>query len=245
MTLLAIDTSSAYASVALFDGHAVLAETTWHAQRRHDDHLFPEIERMLGLGGVAIGDIAQVAVAIGPGSFTGVRVAIAAAQGIARASGAGAIPVTTLDIAARPFASSRTRVCALIPAGRGEHYAAMYRERHGTWQCTSGIAIGTIADLARAIAMDTVFVGEIDDATVAELHAVLGERAAVAPASARLRRAGHLAQIGWERAAAGAAVAPEALEPLYIRAPLIRGRSGELIGDAGAAPPAPALRGNR
>jgi tRNA threonylcarbamoyladenosine biosynthesis protein TsaB len=225
MTLLAIDTSTAYASVALFDGHAVLAESTWQAQRRHDDHLFPEIERMLGLASTAMSDIRHVAVAIGPGSFTGLRVAIAAAQGIARASGAAAIPVTTMDVAARPFAWSRTRVCALIPAGRGEHYAAMYRERDGTWQCTAGISTTTVADLARTIAMDTLFVGEIDDATAAEIHDALGERATIPAPSARVRRAGHLAEIGWERAAAGGSVAPERLEPLYIRAPLIRGQA--------------------
>lgn len=227
MTLLAIDTSTAYASIALFDGDAVLAESTWHAQRRHDDHLFPEIERMLGLAAVAVGDIGHVAVAIGPGSFTGVRVAIAAAQGIARASGAAAIPVTTLDVAARPFAWSRMRVCAILPAGRGEHYAAMYRERARTWQCTSAISIGTIADLSRTVAMDTLFAGEIDDATAAELHEALGPRAVIPPPSARVRRAGHLAEIAWERAAAGGAVAPERLEPLYIRVPLIRGRAGD------------------
>jgi tRNA A37 threonylcarbamoyladenosine modification protein TsaB len=134
------------------------------------------------------------------------------------------------------------RVCALIPAGRGEHYAAMYRERDGTWGSTTGIATITISDLARTIAMDTLFAGEIDDATAAELRDVLGERATIPAASARIRRAGHLAEIGWERAVAGETVAPERLEPLYIRAPLIRGRSGELVGDADLAP---ALRGGR
>jgi tRNA threonylcarbamoyladenosine biosynthesis protein TsaB len=225
MTLLAIDTSTAYASVALYDGRAILAETTWHAQRRHDDHLFPEIDRMLALAGAAMTDVSHIAVAIGPGSFTGLRVAIAATQGIARASGAAAIPVMTLDVAARPFAWSRMRVCALIPAGRGEHYAAMYRERRGAWERTTEISIGTVPDIARTVGTDTLFAGEIDDATAAGLHDALGERATIPAASARVRRAGHLAEIGWERAAAGDGVAPERLEPLYIRAPLIRERT--------------------
>lgn len=222
MTLLAIDTSTQFASVALYDGRTVLAEGTWHAHRRHDDHLFPEIERLLALSGVALGHVTRVAVAIGPGSFTGLRVAIAAAQGIARGSGAAAIGVPTLDVAAHPFAASGLRVCALLPAGRGEHYAAMYRERRGTWGRRSEVRIGTVADLARAIAIDTLFAGEIDDATVADLRERLGQRAVFPPASATLRRAGHLAEIGWARAERGEAVSAEALEPLYIRPPLIR-----------------------
>jgi tRNA threonylcarbamoyladenosine biosynthesis protein TsaB len=222
MTLLAIDTSTAFASVALYDGRTVLAEGTWHAHRRHDDHLFPEIERLLALAGATLNDLTRVAVAIGPGSFTGLRVAIAAAQGIARASSARTIGVPTLDVAAHPFAGSRTRVCALIPAGRGEHYAAMYRRRDGAWSRTSDIEVGSVADLARRIAADTLFVGEIDDATAEGLRTALGPRATFPPASAAVRRAGHLAEIGWARSERGdTGHAP--LEPLYIRAPIIRG----------------------
>lgn len=229
MTLLAIDTSTAFASVALHDGHTVIAEGTWHAHRRHDDHLFPQIERLIALADVALEDVTRIAVAIGPGSFTGLRVAIAAAQGIARASGALSVGVPTLDVAAHPFAASRIRVCALIPAGRGEHYAAMYRASRGTWQRRSEIVTCSVDDLARTIAMDTLFVGEIDDATAARLRGCLGPRATFPPASASVRRAGHLAEIGWTRLERGEGVAAESLEPLYIRAPLIRGRAGELV----------------
>jgi tRNA threonylcarbamoyladenosine biosynthesis protein TsaB len=245
MTLLAIDTSTAYASVALFDGRAVLAEETWHAHRRHDDHLFPAIERLLAHAGAALGDLSRIGVAVGPGSFTGIRVAIAAAQGIARGSGALAVGVATLDVAAQPFAASRRRVCALLPVGRGEHYAAMYRQHAGEWSRRSAIATVTIAELARTIAMDTVFAGEIDDATAAELRERLGARATIPPASATVRRAGHLAEIAWRRAESGGAVAAGALEPLYIRAPLIRGPAGEVRpavpgAAVASAPPRPA-----
>lgn len=227
MTLLAIDTSTAYASVALYDGSVLLAEGTWHAHRRHDDHLFPEIARLLAIGGVALTDVTRVAVAIGPGSFTGLRVAIAAAQGIARASGAAAVGVPTLDVAAYPFAASRMRVCALIPAGRGEHYAAVYRAHRGQWARRGEVSTGSVDDLARTIATDTIFVGEFDEATAQALRDRLGARAAFAPRNAAIRRAGHLAEIGWARIERGERAAAETLEPLYIRAPVIRGRSGE------------------
>lgn len=223
MTLLAIDTSTQHASVALYDGRTVLAESTWHAHRRHDDHLFTEIARLLALGGIALADVRRVAVAIGPGSFTGVRVAIAAAQGIARASGAAAAGVITLDVAAHPFAASGGRVCAVLPAGRGEHHAAMYRRRRGAWERTSAIVTASADDLARQVARDTLFVGELDAAAVAALRERLGPRASFASASAAVRRAGHLAEIGWARIEGGGAVPGDRLEPVYIRAPLIRG----------------------
>lgn len=242
MTLLAIDTSSAYASVALYDGRGVLAEETWQARRRHDDELFPAIDRVLALAGLTRASLRCVAVAIGPGSFTGVRVAVAAAQGLARGSGARCVGVGTLDVIAHPFAAARVRVCAVVPAGRGEHYAAMYRARRGAFERTTEILVGTVADIARAVAVDTLFAGEIDDETAAELRGRLGARAHVPSASLMARRAGHLAEIGWARAAAGGTVEPGALEPLYIRPPAIRGPAGELVGEAALARGTAALR---
>lgn len=242
MTLLAIDTAGPYASVALFDGRAVVAEETWQALRHHDDQLFPAIERVLALGAMTRADVTRVAVAVGPGSFTGVRIGVAAAQGIARASGAAAIGVSSLDAIAHPFAGSRVRVCALVPAGRGEHYAAMYREHRGSWSRRSGILVGTIAALSRALARDTLFAGDIDEATIAELRSSLGPRALLPPASELARRAGHVAELAWASAEAGGAVAPEALEPVYLRAPAIHGAAGELLAADAADGMASALR---
>lgn len=227
MTILAIDTSTAYASVALHDGRAVIAEATWSAQRRHDDHLFGEIERLLRLAGREPRDVTRIAVAVGPGSFTGLRVAIAAAQGIARASDAMAVGVPTLDVAAHPFSGPSARVCALIPAGRGEHYWALYGSDGGRWERRSEIAVASADEVARSVAMDTLFVGEIDEMTQRTLRERLGALASFPPASALIRRAGHLAEIGWDRIERGGGVGAGALEPLYIRAPLIRGPAGE------------------
>lgn len=244
MTLLAIDTSSAYASVAVFDGSAVIAEETWNARRRHDDHLFTAIERVLVLAGASIADVSRVAVAIGPGSFTGLRVGIAAAQGMARGSAVALVGVPTCDAVAWPLSGLARRVCVLIDAGRDEHYSAMYRDRRGRWERTSEIEIGTLADLARRIGTETVFAGDVDGATAAELRDRLGRRAILPSVAARVRRAGSLAEIGWARLEVGETVVGDALEPIYIRPPAIRGPGGELLAQEAPAP-APALRGAR
>ena len=109
MTLMAIDTSTSWGSLALYDGTTVLAEETWHLQRRHDDALFGAVERLLALTGLTVRDVDRVAVAIGPGSFTGVRIAIAAAQGIARGSGAATFAMPTSAARNSPMPTSGTR----------------------------------------------------------------------------------------------------------------------------------------
>lgn len=236
MTLLAIDTSTSWGSLALYDGRTVLAEETWHLQRRHDDALFAGVDRVLALTGLALGGVDRIAVAVGPGSFTGVRIAIAVAQGLARGSGAATCGVGTLDVIAHPWSTTGQRVCAVLPAGRGELCAATYRRRDGAWSRTSGIIVGTAADLARAVRAGALFAGEIGDDDRTVLRDALGTRAQFAPRSATPRRAGHLAEIGWDRFEAGDVTPPGSLEPMYLRPPSIRGPSGELIERRAALP---------
>src|SRR3989454_3589287 len=131
--LLALDTSTDWASVALFDGRDVLAEETWRAQRRQGDELFPAIERALLSTRTALSSVDRVAVAVGPGSFTGLRVAIAAGQGIARGNGAALVGISTLDVLAYPPAPSQLRTCPPLPARRHRDYAPLYHERKRQW----------------------------------------------------------------------------------------------------------------
>ena len=221
--LLALDTSTEWASVAIFDGTAVLAEETWHAQRRHAEDLFPTIERLLTLSRQQIGTVDKVAVATGPGSFTGLRVAIAAAQGLARGSGAALVGVSTLDVLAYPHASSKLRTCPLLPAGRSEYYAALYQERNRKWARRSPFIVGSLVDLCRQIGTHTLFVGEIDAEGESTLRDLLGPLALFAPPASRMRRAGYLAELGWNELALRTQAPLGALEPIYVRQPATGG----------------------
>lgn len=228
--LLALDTSTDWASVALFDGREVVAETTWHAQRRHGDELFPTIERMLGAAHCTIANIDRVAVATGPGSFTGLRVAIAAAQGIARGAGAALVGISTLDVLAYPHASSKRRTCPLLRAGRDLHYAAIYQERNRRWARRSPFLVAPLEEICRPIGDHTLFVGEIDEEAEATITSLLGAKAHFAPHSARLRRAGTLAELGWLELEARTQVKLGEIEPIYVRQPLIRGSFDQPFG---------------
>ena len=235
--ILALDTSTEWASVAVYDGTAVLAEETWHAQRRHAEELFPTIERILshartpmsptapgGTGDAPGGTrIDKVAVATGPGSFTGLRVAIAAAQGLARGCGAALVGVSTLDVLAYPHASSKLRTCPLLPAGRGEFYAALYQERNRKWARRSPFIVGPLVDICRQIGTHTLFVGEIDPEAESTLRDLLGPLALFAAPASRMRRAGYLAELGWNEIAVRKQQPLGALEPIYVRQPAMGG----------------------
>lgn len=220
--LLALDTSTEWASVALFDGRDVLAEETWRAQRRQGDELFPAIERILASTRTALASVTRVAVATGPGSFTGLRVAIAAAQGIARGSGASLVGVSTLDVLAYPHAPSKMRTCPLLRAGREQFYAAFYQERNRKWQRRSPFMVSTLAELCRQIGTHTLFVGEIEAETEATLRDLLGPKALFASPASRVRRAGYLAELGWKELDSRKQVKMGEIEPLYVRQPSIR-----------------------
>ena len=228
--ILALDTSTEWASVAVYDGTAVLAEETWHAQRRHAEELFPTIERILSLTRASMAAdapaatrIDKVAVATGPGSFTGLRVAIAAAQGLARGCGAALIGVSTLDVLAYPHASSKQRTCPLLPAGRGEFYAALYQERNRKWARRSPFIVGPLVDICRQIGTHTLFVGEIDPEAESTLKDLLGPLALFAAPASRMRRAGYLAELGWNEIAERKQQPLGALEPIYVRQPAMGG----------------------
>lgn len=222
MTLLALDTSTDWASVAIYDGRSVLAEETWHAQRRHGDELFPAIERVIASARSSLADVDRVAVATGPGSFTGLRVAIAAAQGIARGAGAALVGVSTLDVLAYPHAPSKQRTCAILPAGRTEFYAAFYQERNRKWQRRSPYMVATLDDLCRQIGTHTLFVGEIGEEAEGLLRDLLGPKALFATPASRMRRAGYLAELGWRALERAPQAKLGETLPIYVKQPSIR-----------------------
>lgn len=223
MPLLALDTSTAWASVALYDGREVLGEETWYAQRRHADELFGSIERLLRWTRTPLASVDRIAVATGPGSFTGLRVAISAGQGLARGTGARLVGVSTLDVLAYPHASSKQRTCPLLPAGRGEFYAAIYQERNRKWLRRSPFMVGALEEICRQIGTHTLFVGEIGEETEHALRDLLGPRAIFASPASRMRRAGYLAELGWRELEARPQETLGGIEPIYVRQPAIRG----------------------
>lgn len=211
--LLAIDTSTADAGVACYDGdRGVLAECTWRAGRDHTAQLLPQIELALRHVGCARSDIHAVAVALGPGSWSGLRVGMSVAKGFALARNMPLIGVGTLQALAYQHRTPRARVTPIIQLGRGR--VATLGEDALTAQNV------TLAELAAAIDGPALFCGDLDAETRTALRRLLGERALFPSPAANLRRPAYLAELAWLRLSAGERDAIATLEPIYLGQPV-------------------------
>ena len=216
--MLALDTCTDLASIALYDGDRVLSEVTWHSARRHTVELMPQVIAMLTQASITANDVHAVAVALGPGSFTGIRVALALAKGIAGANGLPLFGITTLDAIAYAHHAQPRPVTALVQAGRGRVCWAHYVQDTpvGAWRHVSPFAISSVEALAQAVPAPTLFAGDLLAATRTALRVHLGERASFASPALNVRRASLLAELAWPRFMAGATDDIATLAPIYL-----------------------------
>src|SRR5215469_3468641 len=178
--LLALDTSTSYASIALADEGKLLAELNWHVGQRHSTELFARLTWLLEQQAVPMAALDGIAVATGPGSFNGVRVGLATANSLAFALGRPLYGVPTLDVIGWGAALVREPVWALLDAGRGQVYAAEYAAREQSaagWAPVDGYHLLTSAELAARVPQPVVFSGEWRDETYAALRQALGATA--------------------------------------------------------------------
>lgn len=213
--LIAIDTATDLAGIALYDG-AVRAELTWLAGRRHSQQLVPEIRRLLALLELDVQALTAVAAARGPGSFTGVRVGLAVAQGLAVALGLPAVGVGTLDVLAAGQEASPIPVRPLLSVGRGRYATALYDVPDGQPRRRGEMVGVTLDELPALLGEPCRLCGDLDEHARARLRGILGSGGAIASAAAGLRRPGVLAQLGWQQLQTGAPGDPAALEPVYL-----------------------------
>lgn len=218
--ILAVETSTSSVGVALLDATGVRAACTVRAERRHVETLHPAIESVLGLAGAGLSSIEAVAVDVGPGMLTGVRVGVAAAKGIALACGVPAVPCTSLEVLERASIAPLEPV-AVVDLRRGE-LGWRLRSGDGPGVARAGAPAELAAELA-ALGVAVVLVGEgalRHGAAVAdEVAALGGPRPAIGPASLATPPVEVLALLAGERCRLGATVGALELVPVYLRPP--------------------------
>jgi len=219
--LLAIDTATQVPSLALYDGERVVAEETWRTANGHTVELVPSLVHMMERQRISPSELKGVAVALGPGSFTGLRIGLGVAKGLALTLAIPLIGIPTLDALVYAQGRERGPVCAVLQAGRGRVSAAFYRRRQGQWQQQGDYHLTSWGDLCAEIETRTFFCGEIDAQAAALLRERLGEKSTVASPASSLRRAGYLAELGWQRLERGQVDDPATLAPIYPRHPPI------------------------
>ncbi len=215
--ILAIDSATRWAGLALHDGTAVIAEHGWRCANNHTIELSPAIDDMLGRADLSPADLAAIAVAIGPGSYTGLRVGLALAKGLALANGLPLIGVPTLDIVAASFGRRDEQLVVVAEAGRRRITAAGYAW-HGRWQLAWGPENDTWDELLPKIEEPTLFAGEIAAAAAKQVRQA-GAHLQLERPSRLVRRAGCLAELGWERFRKGDVGDTAVLAPIYMRDP--------------------------
>ena len=228
--LLAIDTSTRSASVALAEGPRVVAGSSWHSAVNHTSELMPRVVQLLDGRGVSPRELDAVAVALGPGGFSALRTGLSAAKGLAMAARIPIIGVGSLDLEAYPFRESNLTVCALLEAGRSEAASTLIAP-DGTRLREDRITglnelLEEMDSRARRNDGDgetegpVLFCGEGMPPWAEDIRSALGERAVLChtPPSAR---AGSLAALALGRLERDDADDLDTLQPHYLRMPSI------------------------
>ena len=219
--LLAIDTSTDTASLALAQDNTVLAELTWRSKQNHTTQLLPNLNQLFTLTGITAKDLAAIIVAQGPGSFNGLRVGISAAKGLAFSLGIPIVGINSLEVAAYQYAETGLPVCAIFNAGRSEVATATYQKKYGKWQQLVKADIVTVEYLCKHITKRTMFCGEFLPAVTEQIITLLKSKAVIPPQIPDFKRASFLLELGKQRLDAGDVDNSVTLQPIYLRRPPI------------------------
>ena len=224
--LLAIDTATQILSIALHDGHALQAEWSLAAGRRHSALLAPMIEQLMRQAGTSAADLKALAVAVGPGSYTGLRIGVALAKGMAAVGDLPLVPLTTLEVVLEAHEASRYQwpLIATAPAGRSRVIWAKYAPSGDAWILRRPAEISTWDELLAACQPPVTISGEISSAGLQAISAaqIAGSQIDLPRAADRLRRAGHLAEIAWRRLRESQEPRPYPaadVRPIYLKSP--------------------------
>jgi len=222
--LLAIDTSTRVIGLALYDGAQVFSDWVWSSNDHHTTELAPAVQELLARCHLSVDVLGAIGVALGPGSFTGLRIGLALAKGIALVQRIPVIGIPTLDILAQAQLPQGIPMAAVLRAGRGRLAVAWYAPVAGPggekiWQSQARSEVLTAQDLAQRIQAPTLVCGEL---TEEERHLLSKKRSQnfknieLASPAACLRRPSYLAELAWKRWQAGDIDDPASLTPIYL-----------------------------
>ncbi len=214
--LLAVDTATARASIALHDGFTLRAECTWEAANRHTVTVVTRVGQLLAASELTPDAVTALAVCTGPGSYTGVRIGVAFAKGMAQGRQLPLVGVSTLDILTAAQPRDERPLYALFAAGRQRVGYARYRWEDAGWQAETPVSVVTWPEFAQQIQGPALVLGEIEAAGRKALHES-DAQIELPPPARHLRRAGFLADMAWAKINAGHLDDPALLLPIYAK----------------------------
>jgi tRNA threonylcarbamoyladenosine biosynthesis protein TsaB len=215
--ILGVDTATWRASVGLVIDGTVAAEQSLSTTGNHAASLLPLIEDVLRRAACAVQALDAIAVSNGPGSFTGLRVGLSVAKGVACATGARLVAVPTLAALARTVADRDGVICPVLDARKGELYAATFAARERQLQRLTADALMTPQKLLDDLPTPCVVLGDAVERYGTVFQRRWGEGVTVLPFATHAPRGGVVAVMGWERLQAGETADLQQFEPFYIR----------------------------
>lgn len=214
MILIAVDTSTAQVGLAVYDGDQVLGEMTWTTRQHHTTELASALSGLLNRCGVTMDMVHAAAVAIGPGSFTSLRVGLSLVKGIALARNLPLIGIPTLDVIAAAQPVTEHPLIAVLQAGRKRIAIGGYQSDGMSWQAEGGVRSGTVDELLEEIESPTIVAGELhpeDRKKMSKKKKIL-----LASPAYCVRRSSILAELAWARWRADDVDDAAALAPIYL-----------------------------
>ncbi len=219
LTILAMDTATIVSSVAVATKERVLAELTAETRFTHSETLVVNIEEVLRLADVKREELSAVAVSLGPGSFTGLRIGLAAAKAIAYALSISLVGVPTLEVLAAAFPSPGAVIAPMIDAQKGNGYFALYRWTETGLECEKDVVVASPQEIAATIAEEKGPVTLAGDFVrkLMQKGVELPRNAMLAPITHIMPRAALVAARAVVRLKNGEEKSPMELEPIYVR----------------------------
>jgi tRNA threonylcarbamoyladenosine biosynthesis protein TsaB len=217
MLILGIETATMTGGVALLDEKRLISEYTLNVRTTHTARLMPALDQILKDSSVDKSEIDGVAISMGPGSFTGLRIGLATAKGLALGLDIPLLGVPTLDALARNIPFARYQICPVLDAKKKEVYTSLFRYEDDSLVRLAPYQVIPPIDLVNQIHEKTIFVGDAVDVYRGFISERLGDHALFAPDSQRLPRAAIVAGMGLVKLKAGECLDAMSAEPIYIR----------------------------
>jgi tRNA threonylcarbamoyladenosine biosynthesis protein TsaB len=212
--LLAVDTSTTQVGLAIYDGAQVLGEFAWRSGQRHTVELAPAITELLAHCALTMNDINVLGVALGPGSFTSLRVGLALVKGLALSRHIPLIGIPTLDILAHAQPTSKLPLAVAIQAGRGRYALGWYKVSRKQWQAQGEARVVTLETLMAEVQSPSVVCGEF--AAEIRQKIILNENVQLVSPANSIRRPAVLAELAWARWQNGDVDDEATLAPIYL-----------------------------
>jgi len=211
--LLAVDTSTIQVGLALYDGAQVIAEYAWRSNRRHTVELAPAIADLLTRCSLTMDDVKALGVALGPGSFTSLRVGLALVKGLALSKHIPLIGISTLDILAHAQPASKHPLICAIQAGRSRFAVGLYKSSKKGWQAQGLARVVTLEALMAEVQSPSIVCGEF---SVEDIQKIKNENIQLASPVRSVRRPAVLAELAWARWQTGDVDDEASLAPIYL-----------------------------